>query len=322
MLDVAGDLRGAGGETLRCELVRGGVREVARAVRPLRDAGRARRRLRHVAALADDDDALERPRPALRRLPATGLVGAEHRALDDGAGLLGQGEIERGVEKPGDRPAEAAGRPRDGTRGGANGVRVQLLSRPEACRGDARRSEPILLHMHERCLAELARHLAGRGEGLEAAAKRLVESAVLRQLGWLRHRDGEDVGLDRARRDDRDLDSHRGAMVSDRLSTLREMPRLRAGHLRVLADTAVRMSAAALRPVAPRRFRRERRRLGVEALQVRVATLALERQELRARDAAAAALERNRVALARAQWELSHALIDQYRPPEPREHAA
>ena len=60
----------------------------------------------------------------------------------------------------------------------------------------------------------------------------------------------------------------------------------------------------------------------MDALQARVATLALERQELRARDAAPAALERNRVALARAQWELSHALIEQHRPPEPRENAA
>ena len=60
----------------------------------------------------------------------------------------------------------------------------------------------------------------------------------------------------------------------------------------------------------------------MEALQERVATLTLERQELRARDAAAAPLERNRIALARAQWELSHALIEQHRPPEPHENAA
>ena len=59
----------------------------------------------------------------------------------------------------------------------------------------------------------------------------------------------------------------------------------------------------------------------MEALQERVATLTLERQELRARDAAPAALERNRVELAHAQWELSHALIEQHMPP-PREHAA
>jgi hypothetical protein len=82
------------------------------------------------------------------------------------------------------------------------------------------------------------------------------------------------------------------------------------------------MSAAALRSVAPRRFRRERRRLGVEALQERVAALALERQKLRVGGAEPAALERNRVELARAQWELSHALIERHRPPTPHEHAA
>jgi hypothetical protein len=82
------------------------------------------------------------------------------------------------------------------------------------------------------------------------------------------------------------------------------------------------MSAAALRPVAPPRFRRERRRLGVEALQERVSALALERQELRVTAAGEAALERNRVALAHAQWELSHALIERHLPPAPREHAA
>jgi hypothetical protein len=81
------------------------------------------------------------------------------------------------------------------------------------------------------------------------------------------------------------------------------------------------MSATALRPVAPRRFRRERRRLGVDALQARVAALALERQELRTSGAQPSSLERNRVKLARAQWELSHALIEQHLP-EPREHAA
>jgi hypothetical protein len=75
------------------------------------------------------------------------------------------------------------------------------------------------------------------------------------------------------------------------------------------------MSAAALRPVAPRRFRRERRRLDVEALQERVSRLARERQQLRDAGVAETKLERNRVALARAQWELSHALIERYLPP-------
>ena len=60
----------------------------------------------------------------------------------------------------------------------------------------------------------------------------------------------------------------------------------------------------------------------MEALEARVAALALERQLLRTEDATSGALERNRVALAHAQWELSHALIEQHRAPTPREHAA
>ena len=35
-----------------------------------------------------------------------------------------------------------------------------------------------------------------------------------------------------------------------------------------------------------------------------------------------AAIERNRVQIARAQWELAHALIDRYLPPEAEETAA
>jgi len=46
----------------------------------------------------------------------------------------------------------------------------------------------------------------------------------------------------------------------------------------------------------------------------RTSELASERQNLRQRGAGSAALERNRVALARAQWQLSHALIERYRP--------
>jgi hypothetical protein len=60
----------------------------------------------------------------------------------------------------------------------------------------------------------------------------------------------------------------------------------------------------------------------VETLQERVAALALERQELRVSGADPRALERNRVELARAQWELSHALIERHLPPPPHEHAA
>ena len=73
------------------------------------------------------------------------------------------------------------------------------------------------------------------------------------------------------------------------------------------------MSARAAKQLMPRRFRRASKRT-VEELTTRIAELTAERQELRARGASAAALERNRVKLARAQWELSHALIDRYLP--------
>jgi hypothetical protein len=64
----------------------------------------------------------------------------------------------------------------------------------------------------------------------------------------------------------------------------------------------------------PTRFKRGPRRATVEALMERTSDLARERQNLRQRGAGSAALERNRVALARAQWQLSHALIERFRP--------
>jgi hypothetical protein len=70
------------------------------------------------------------------------------------------------------------------------------------------------------------------------------------------------------------------------------------------------MSTAALR-FAPTRFRR-RSRESVESLTARIETLTAERQALRSKCASAGSLERNRVKLARAQWELSHALIERH----------
>ena len=64
----------------------------------------------------------------------------------------------------------------------------------------------------------------------------------------------------------------------------------------------------------PARFKRAARRASVEVLLDRTSQLARERQSMRQRGASPAALERNRVALARAQWQLSHALIERYRP--------
>jgi hypothetical protein len=74
------------------------------------------------------------------------------------------------------------------------------------------------------------------------------------------------------------------------------------------------MSATVLRPAVPSRFRRGHSRRTVEQLLEQISSLTAERQRLRDSGADAVRLERNRVRLARAQWELSHALIERYLP--------
>ena len=74
-----------------------------------------------------------------------------------------------------------------------------------------------------------------------------------------------------------------------------------------------------LRPATPSRFRRGHTRPTVEALLEEISTLTAERQLLRERGVEPRKLERNRVKLARKQWELSHALIERYLP---HSHAA
>jgi hypothetical protein len=75
-----------------------------------------------------------------------------------------------------------------------------------------------------------------------------------------------------------------------------------------------KMSTMVLRPIVPSRFRRGHSRPSVEALLDQISELTAERQRLREEGATSARLERNRVKLARAQWELSHALIERYLP--------
>ena len=76
-----------------------------------------------------------------------------------------------------------------------------------------------------------------------------------------------------------------------------------------------------LRPAVPSRFRRGHNRRTVEALLEEISGLTAERQQLRERGAETVRLERNRVKLARTQWQLSHALIERYLPAE-HSHAA
>jgi len=72
----------------------------------------------------------------------------------------------------------------------------------------------------------------------------------------------------------------------------------------------------------PLRFRRRRTPPTVESLTEHLGELARERQALRASDASSVALEQNRVAIARAQWELSHALIERHLPKPAAEQSA
>src|SRR5690242_10583045 len=87
------------------------------------------------------------------------------------------------------------------------------------------------------------------------------------------------------------------------------------------ADTGLVARGMSLRHLRPARFRRRRAAESVEALSLRIFLLVAERQQLRDRGASEATLERNRVQLARAQWELGHALIDTHLP-EPAEQPA
>jgi hypothetical protein len=64
----------------------------------------------------------------------------------------------------------------------------------------------------------------------------------------------------------------------------------------------------------PLRFRRRRAPSTVETLTELLGSLTRERQELRASKAGSTVLERNRIAIARTQWELSYALIERYLP--------
>lgn len=66
-----------------------------------------------------------------------------------------------------------------------------------------------------------------------------------------------------------------------------------------------------LRPIAMRRIPA---RETVESLTQHISTLTTERQALRTSGASETVLEGNRVQIARAQWELSYALIERYLP--------
>ena len=71
------------------------------------------------------------------------------------------------------------------------------------------------------------------------------------------------------------------------------------------------VAMTSLRPI---RFKRRRAAHTVESLTELLSSLTLERQSLRSSEAGSLDLERNRMAIAKAQWELSYALIERYVP--------
>jgi hypothetical protein len=123
----------------------------------------------------------------------------------------------------------------------------------------------------------------------------------------------------------RDLDgnlAHWGAMLSEQGFTVflrnRSNPaQLSASDADVITEMDAPTNARTLR-LPPSRFRRRARRVSVETLMDEIGALTAERQRLREDSAAAFKLERNRVKLARRQWELSHALIERYLPDDSR----
>jgi hypothetical protein len=78
--------------------------------------------------------------------------------------------------------------------------------------------------------------------------------------------------------------------------------------------TVTAMDVTPLRPAVPARFRRATSPRDTDALLTEISTLVAERQQLRAKGASSLRLERNRIRIARAQWELSYSLIRRYRP--------
>ena len=74
------------------------------------------------------------------------------------------------------------------------------------------------------------------------------------------------------------------------------------------------MTVMPLRPSTPVRFRRAADPRAAETLLAEISMLVAERQRLRGRAATANRLERNRIQIARAQWELSYALIQRFFP--------
>jgi hypothetical protein len=92
--------------------------------------------------------------------------------------------------------------------------------------------------------------------------------------------------------------------------------------LELRADREPVTSGTSLRRVRPKRLRRKLDPPTVEFLELRIAALVAERQQLRADGAGAAELEHNRLEIVGTQRELGHALIERYLPDTAAQTAA
>ncbi len=172
---LRGELLRVLGERLRVELVRRHVREVARAVRPLRDqCGALDRRAHRVRFGVADDDPLELTPLAVTGLPAARRVRADDRPLDERRRLVGERNRERLVEQPGERAADARDTLRRDRAGRAQRVEVDRVARPDAG-GDEPRRRELAVEVEEDGLALLAAQLAALAEPRELAAELLVD---------------------------------------------------------------------------------------------------------------------------------------------------
>ncbi len=175
--------------------------------------------------------------------------------------------------------------------------------------------------MHHPGRAELAAQLTVLHESRDQPFELAVEGGRGAGRAFaFDQRKRNDVGLDLSRRNRLQLDLHRGAMLADRPRTLRPVEGLDVRRFRTDKESMAR--GPSLRPLPRSRFRRSWKPRSVESLVVHIAELVAERQDLRGSNASVGAIERNRIRIARAQWQLAHALIDRHLSAEPARNAA
>jgi hypothetical protein len=207
-------------ERLRCQLVRRRVGEISGEVDPPAHAGDPARALRQaVVGRGVEHDLVDARRGLFLRLPARGAVRAEHRAFDDRASLLVEGEGERVVQQPGQCPADVRDPVRDGGGGCAQCVCIDLLFLPDPGHDDVPCVQ-LTVGVQDDGRSEVALELAAVGEALQPAVELSIELA-----GAVRERalavplgigHGYEVGLAFSRLLDLDCElPHRVAIVSE-----------------------------------------------------------------------------------------------------------